>query len=102
MKDVIHAFDRFGNGGAVADVAFEEFTFKAAQIFTPARAEIIQNAYFGFALVVFDYMAADEPGASGDKNAFHFMNSFTIFLSFFSCSIRRLTSMNCVRQRSRL
>ena len=65
MEDVINAFDRFGNRGAVAHIPFDQFTIQTVQIGTPSGPETVQYPDFALPLKLFYDVAADESGSAG-------------------------------------
>ena len=105
MKDVIRVLHGARDGFAVADVTADEFHVESVQILLVSGAEVVEDADFRLALEGFRDMAADESGASCDQNS-HFFSSFLIsptsFIIRSYCCSMDSTSLNWVRQRSRL
>ena len=65
MEDVIHAFDRFGNRGAVAHIAFDQFAVQTVQIGTESGPETVQHPDIALPLKFLYDVAADESGSAG-------------------------------------
>jgi len=67
MENVIDPLDGLSHQLPIQNGAMKKPMFNSLKVLLVARAEIIQDSDLGFALEIFSNVAADKPGASGDK-----------------------------------
>ena len=100
MKNEVRSSHGAPDGGAVEDGAFDKFMLEAGQIVFEAGTQVVQHTHLGPALKMFDDVAADEARAAGDEHG-HLIDSTSLSIAV-SCRSMDSTSLNWVRQRSRL
>ena len=68
MEDVVHALHEVVDKSFIGDAAFDEPDGKPLQIVAEAGAEVVEDRDGRCTVVVFNDVAADEPGATGNEN----------------------------------
>ena len=101
---MVHFFGaghRFTQGRVVEDRAAHEATGDAVQIPGVAAPQVVEDGDLRLTREMADEMGADEAGSAGDEDTFAHARA-TISRMAGSCSSIEATSLNWVRQRSRL
>ena len=101
MVDLFGVSHRFAQGPGVEDGTADKATGDPVQIMGVTAPQVIEDGDLGLVGEMSDQVGADEAGAAGDEDALAQACS-TISRMAGSCSSIEATSLNWVRQRSRL